>query len=155
MDEQISPMSILAEEHEVILSMLHEIERNLDSMKKGMLDANTHGRITNLIGFLQTHFIKEEQVVFPILSRYLGTDRAVVDAVSAEHGRITADFAQLPKPPSAQFEKIRKAIHMLKSHISKEDNVLFWLAEIKIPPHLYDILVKQMSSLETGQTLIP
>ncbi|MBM3897869.1 MAG: hemerythrin domain-containing protein [Thaumarchaeota archaeon] len=148
-------MSILAGEHKVMLSMLHEIEKDLDSIKGGTLNANTHDRITTLVGFLQTHFTKEEQVVFPILSRYLGIDRAVVDAVSAEHERITTDFVQLSKPPSAQFEKIQKTIRMLKSHISKEDNVLFWLAEIKIPPHLYGILVKQMSSLETGQTLIP
>ncbi|HEY4672752.1 MAG TPA: hemerythrin domain-containing protein [Nitrososphaerales archaeon] len=152
MHKQISPMSILTKEHGVILSMAHEIERDLGSIRNNTLNTGTRERITNLTEFLQRHILKEEQVVFPVLLWHLGLDKPVVNTMHEEHERMGAEFqsivAHLSKPSSVDLQRIHDILDVLNSHISKEDNVLFWLAEIRVPPHLYGILVKQMDAME-------
>ncbi|MCS4539056.1 MAG: hemerythrin domain-containing protein [Thaumarchaeota archaeon] len=155
MHKQISPMSMLTKEHDVMFSMVHEIERDLNAIKDGTLKANTRERITNLTEFLQRHILKEEQIMFPVLLWYLGMDKPVVNTMHEEHERMGAEFqsivANLPKSSSIHLQRIQGMLNILKSHISKEDNVLFWLAEIRVPPHLYGILVKQMDAIEEEQ----
>ena len=42
----------------------------------------------------------------------------------------------------------KNMIQILRPHISKEDNVLFWLAEIKVPEYHYAALTKQMGNID-------
>lgn len=147
-------MSILAEEHRTILSIVRNIERE----QSKVLSDHAKNEMMKLVEFLHRHIAKEEQVLFPVLSRRLGMDRAVVNVLHSEHEVINADLSniteRLSKPSSLSdplFTKMQSALRMLRVHMSKEDNVLFWLAEIKIPQHLYDILIRQMDAIDQKQ----
>ncbi len=149
-----SPMNLLTEEHRKIISMVQGVESDLTSLKSGGSNSDTKQRIENLIEFLQKHIAKEEQVLFPVLSRMPGMDRMVINAMHLEHKKMNAELSRIVKhlnrAPLNQslLTSLQRTFNLLKAHISKEDNVLFWLAEIKVPQHLYSILIKQMDGMD-------
>lgn len=86
--------------------------------------------------------------------------KMVVGAMHSEHTKIEDRFTYIAECLGALDimgsqpvlkGHIQTTLSILKAHISKEDNVLFWLAEIKVPEYLYDIMTKQMSEMEATQ----
>ena len=149
-----SPMSLLTAEHRNLISIVQDVESDQTSLKSGILKADTKQRIEKLTEFLQKHITKEEQVLFPVLSRKGGMDRMVINAMHLEHKKISAELSRvsshLDKAPLSQalLTSLYWTFDLLRAHISKEDNVLFWFAEIKIPQHLHYILIKEMDAIE-------
>ena len=148
-----TPTRTLREEHKAILIIISKIEKQLGSANYEALRDNG---LPQLRDVLNRHIAKEEEALFPILQRYLGMDKGVVTAMQSEHGKIEACFSRISesmtKPCTSGDSKLaldtKRIIQLLKPHISKEDNVLFWLAEIKVPEYHYDTLTKQMDKID-------
>lgn len=144
-----TPTDILREEHKAILTIISEIEKQMGSASYEALRDNS---LPQLRDFLNRHIAKEEEVLFPMLQRYLGMDKGVVNAMQSEHGKIEFCFSRISKSCTSGDSKLaldtKRMIQLLKLHISKEDNVLFWLAEIRVPEYYNDTLTKQMGKID-------
>ncbi|MBI2126945.1 MAG: hemerythrin domain-containing protein [Thaumarchaeota archaeon] len=141
----------LREEHKTILEIISQIEKHLKNADYKVLQSCS---IPQLKEILDRHLEKEDEVLFPMLQRYLGMDKGVVKAMQTEHREIEACFSAISESKSCTSGDSKLAldtkhmIRLLKPHLSKEDNVLFWLAEIKVPEYHYETLTKQMDKID-------
>jgi regulator of cell morphogenesis and NO signaling len=88
---------------------------------------------------LDTHSEREEEVLFPMMGEYIGTSSGPIAVMEYEHEQAKAligDF--LRKANNGQFsieemknaaELIKNAHDILSDHFTKEENVLFPMAE--------------------------
>ena len=85
--------------------------------------------LTHVIGSLTEHFQREEQFLFPMLSRSLGS--GICDRLNDEH----AEILRVAKELSAQTRPLEEQLTYLKqlfrAHISTEENVLFWYLDLQ------------------------
>lgn len=110
----------LREEHQ-------EIARNLEQLSVAR-SINNSLRSSQLMNLLDGHFKKEEQLLYPRLTRTLGP--FVCDKLSFEHMEILSAAQSLTekyqeKTPIARLEQL------FLTHIATEENVLFWYLDVQ------------------------
>jgi iron-sulfur cluster repair protein YtfE (RIC family) len=82
-----------------------------------------------LAGSLDEHFRKEEQLLFPILGRSLGSD--ICERLSNEHAEIvniTRNLSAQTRPLEESFNHLEQ---LFRAHTSTEENVLFWYLDLQ------------------------
>jgi hemerythrin-like domain-containing protein len=145
----------LIEEHEGILFGLKILEKmaNLLMGKEKVEVAD----IKDMIAFFQIfadkcHHGKEEGFLFPAMEKYgIPREHGPIGQMLSEHAagrkyiaRIV-DAAKDELKTDGFIDAARHYIHLLRSHIDKENNVLFPLGDKKIPP---DVQVELLESFE-------
>ena len=80
---------------------------------------------------LKDHFRREEQLLFPLLRRSLGSD--VCDRLKNECAEIVKVANQLTTQARPLKESFRHLEHLFRAHISTEENVLFWYLDLHQP----------------------
>jgi iron-sulfur cluster repair protein YtfE (RIC family) len=86
---------------------------------------------TQLAESLNEHFKREEQLLFPLLSRSLGS--GICDRLKNEHEEILSTakkFSVQTRPLEESFSHLEQ---LFRAHISTEENVLFWYLDLKQP----------------------
>ena len=80
---------------------------------------------------ISDHFRKEEQFLFPVLDRALGS--AICDRLRGEHAEITSIAKKLSQETRLPEESFSKLEELFRAHTSTEENVLFWYLDLKQP----------------------
>lgn len=135
----------LKEEHPPLLAMLDNL---LVSVGKIENDENINGsfaqlteRTMNFIDELGPHSDREEGVLFEMMGQYIGRTSGPIAVMEYEHDRAktligtylsrTADKSKVF--PNAEMKElasmIKEAYYTLTEHFSKEENVLFPMAQ--------------------------
>ena len=84
---------------------------------------------TRLVESLNEHFRKEEQLLFPILIRCLGSD--ICGRLEDEDAKILGIAKRLrarTRPVKESFSNLER---LIGTHISIEGNVLFWYIDLQ------------------------
>lgn len=125
---------ILRSEHDTVLLKLDALDL---AARDGDLD-----RIRSLLPFferdIQLHRRKEEEILFPILTRYVGASSGPVSCMLHEHQEEKNLVELLRAAADAASPEIRQRTSdftsFLRSHIRKENEVLFLIAEEVMNP---------------------
>jgi iron-sulfur cluster repair protein YtfE (RIC family) len=76
------------------------------------------------------HYLKEEHVLFPLLSKYL--DSSTSNAVGHEHKEISKLLREVTRQISRnEKNSVPRLNQLLLTHFSKEENVLFWYLSLQ------------------------
>jgi hemerythrin-like domain-containing protein len=140
---------ILMEEHRVIERVLNALERATNRLSRGeeVYLRFFNGTVVFIKAFTDgCHHKKEEEVLFPALvENGLSKDAGPVAVMLAEHEagrRLAQGMRQATERFQAGDVRMREMlvqnakayISLLRQHISKEDKVLFPMADRVIPP---------------------
>lgn len=159
----MTPTGQLKEEHQGILLMLAILEKVCERMDAGK-DADPD-HVDRILEFLkvfvdQCHHAKEEDCLFPAMEA-AGVPRegGPIGAMLAEHvtgrERIRGMFEAAgslrrgDRSGAARFtENARSYIELLRSHIDKEDAVLYPIADARLSPEKQKVLEGQFEKVE-------
>ncbi|MBM4166254.1 MAG: Rrf2 family transcriptional regulator [Ignavibacteria bacterium] len=163
-----TPTEILKEEHRAIERMLNVLEIFIRRSERGEHISTQY--FNNALKFIQLfadscHHGKEEKFLFPAMerngfSREMGPlavmlyeheegrsyVREMLDALGKMGNNGTANFAQFSIPA-------KNFIALLRNHITKEDNILFVMAENNLPEKEKDKLLLEFGNLELAGTV--
>jgi hemerythrin-like domain-containing protein len=120
----------LAQDHE-------EIVRQLDLLKATpkLVERNSKPTIIRLQRLFAQHCAKEERHLYPILNRYLHSN--VCNLLTQEHEEISKTMRKAAEQirgdgKDMHWESMSKLDQLLRSHFSKEENVLFWYLDVQL-----------------------
>jgi hemerythrin-like domain-containing protein len=154
---------ILMEEHRVIERVLACIERIADDAEaKHLIDVAS---ATDAILFMRTfadacHHAKEEERLFPAMERFgLPKEVGPTAVMRQEHemGRghvraMDAAVAAAANSSAGAVERFvaesRALVELLRAHITKEDQILFPMADRMLPPDVQDELLRGFAHAE-------
>jgi hemerythrin-like domain-containing protein len=158
----MKPTEELMKEHETILVVLDVLERICTQIEEG--SAFKPGDVGRILDFLRRfadgcHHAKEEKHLFPALEHAgIPRERGPIGVMLSEHelGRkyiagIAAALERYGKEEEAAEEIVRSAraySHLLRAHISKENQVLFPMAERVLPPNVQEEISGAFAHLE-------
>jgi hemerythrin-like domain-containing protein len=149
----------LRKEHEGILLMLDIMEQI--SLK----DEINKEHLANIIDFLKTfadkcHHGKEEEFLFPkLVEKGIGNENGPIGVMLADHeqGRkyikgLNDSFENYMKGDKSSIviikENLNNYINLLRSHISKENNVLFNMADKVLSEEEQNLLFEDFEKIE-------
>ena len=152
-----NPIQTLENEHRTILVKLELMERALGCLQKGPEEdapervETEKELLKELVAALERelglHFQKEEEALFPILAEYVGKEHGPIEVMFHEHqkirsvldtwGKIFPVFCEVTRPVGmGMLKAILKsgfeAIHLIRQHFSKENQILFRICETSL-----------------------
>ncbi len=147
----------LKSEHRLIEQVLNALERQLEQLGVGKFDAEFFEQALDFFANFADgcHHYKEEVALFPSMERRgMPRESGPIGVMLQEHdwGRaclagIRQNLEGARAGSSQSMEAIREHagdyIDLLRQHISKEDNVLFRMAEQVLPPEEVEVLWKE------------
>jgi hemerythrin-like domain-containing protein len=80
---------------------------------------------------LNEHFMKEERLLFPLLTRWIGSRICV--KLRNEHAEMMAIATNSNKHLSPPEESLWQLGRLLHAHIWTEENILFWYLDVHEP----------------------
>lgn len=122
----------LAEDHK-------EIVQQLDLLKvtPKLIEGNSKPTIicVRLQQLFAKHCAKEQRLLYPLLSRYL--DSNVCKLLTQEHEAISNSMRKTAQQirgdcKATHWESMSQLDQLLRSHFSKEENVLFWYLDVQL-----------------------
>jgi hemerythrin-like domain-containing protein len=151
--ENLDPLSMLKDEHSSILQHLYTLDKTLLLLESSR-PVQSKRFLRSLLEEsrkmwfeLSQHTSKEDKVLFPLLEKRMGSDAGPVHVMRREHLELLSSIVALraeiqrsiedhDAPKTWNLSGILQALRVgLSDHISREERVLFWLAEI----HLSDV----------------
>lgn len=134
---------LLSADHRVVLKQLKRLEKGLDKIDS---DKGARANIIEAADFIKRvvkrHFLKEEEILFPLLGKMPGMGDGPLKMLYLEHEVFKSNnekFQELVerlrnKEDVVAFkddivERGRAVIIVLREHIDKEDQILFPMAE--------------------------
>ncbi|GEM_PF-1532617 len=143
-------LDILKLEHSTLLSEVYKLDKQIAFLEssgpiKGRRVLKEIVETSNRMrdDFTQ-HTAKEEKDFFPILESKLGNDKELVKVMKREHDELITDLQSLATELDRMImdhdtkrtwnlvSKLQDLKGGLSDHLSKEERVLFWLAEIRL-----------------------
>lgn len=132
-------LKIFTDDHSKALDHLDRLSDALDAIQDGAKVDQVRDGLTRFNNFLEhalkVHFRQEEEALFPVLGRVIGTEGGPIAVMLEEHDEIEAAHAAMTeelKKDSPDLSRIvdagRTIIAILEPHIHKEDRVLFPMA---------------------------
>ncbi len=162
----MTPTESLKHEHRIILAVLDAAEREADSIRG---TGRIHGdEVRKMLDFVRSfadrcHHAKEEKLLFPKMEeRGMSTETGPLAVMLHEHelGRgyvhdIAEAFSPAEAGDPAAARKVADALAayagLLRSHIFKEDNVLYPMADNLLTPRDQEELNAQFDRVETEE----
>lgn len=163
----MKPTQILMNEHRVIEHVLSAMQLAADRLGQG--DMIRPAFFINAALFIKNfadgcHHRKEEGVLFPaLIDSGMPTQGSPVAVMLAEHEQARA-FTREMKDAAEKWDKgdfsarpvvIHNAlgyVALLRSHIQKEDKLLFPMADMGIKPHLREKVAAEFERIEVEET---
>ena len=143
-------LEVLKGEHSALLSELYMMDRQLIFLESSgpIRGARVLGEMfetsVKMSADLRHHISKEEKGLFSVLEPRLGTDRDLVVMMKREHeeliecaNSLTTELERMAKQHDTKtiwnlVAKIQDLKGELADHLSREERVLFWLAELRL-----------------------
>lgn len=147
----------LKEEHREIKSMLKILETICEIIKKeGYIPREYLERVVKFLKVFadKCHHGKEEEILFPAMEEAgIPKEGGPIAVMLAEHdtgrGYVKAMDEAIPRGDLGKFvENAEKYIQLLKQHIDKEDNVLYWMADIHLSENKQNELLEEFERME-------
>ena len=146
----MDPLGSLREEHSSVLRELYTLDHQLGWLEssappmshKALVQLLSTGQ--KLASDLSFHFQKEEKALYPLLERRMADNAEPVILMREEHKRLTACLDSFTSEVTRMLREhdARKTWELssrlqdlrseLSDHVSREEKVLFWLAEIHL-----------------------
>ncbi len=141
---------MLKGEHASVLQQLYTIDRKLGWLesfgpeKAAKILSSLRGISERMWKDLSLHFYREETALYPLLEKRLGYDAEPVLVMKKEHQELLACLMAVRSEVSRMFQeqdvektwgvvdKLQNLRASLTDHISREEQVLFWLAELNL-----------------------
>lgn len=161
------PTDKLKNEHKVVLFVLEGVEQEAETIKaSGIVNLE---KIEKMVDFSRNftdgcHHAKEEKLLFPKLEeRGFDRDSGPVGVMLAEHveGRRliakiveSSDMVRNGDDNGKQIlsESLLRYVGLLRNHISKENNILFEMAENILTAEDKQELLQRFEDLENNET---
>jgi hemerythrin-like domain-containing protein len=162
----MSPTDVLKHEHKIVLAVLGGAEEEAQNIQTtGAVDTD---KITKIVDFLRTfvdkcHHSKEERELFPKLQELgMSGDSGPIAVMLHEHtlGRIeVAAIADAlgkftggdPGASASLAEHLLAYVTLMRSHIDKENSVLFGMADKILSTADQDELCKAFEAIEVEE----
>jgi len=159
----VKPTEQLKEEHDAIKLMLRILERVCEKLESGQDVNQTHLKeMLEFIGVFadRCHHGKEEDLLFPEMQKAgIPKEGGPIAVMLTEHdmGReyvsamsdAIAQYESGNQQASSKFaQNARGYISLLSQHIEKEDNILYPIADARIPKAKQDELLKEFEKVE-------
>jgi hemerythrin-like domain-containing protein len=146
----LEALDVLKGEHSALLSEVHLMDRQLAFLESSgpIKGARVLKELVEtsrkMQGDLRQHTSKEEKNFFPVLESRLGNDRELVGVMKREHEELiraleslTAELNRMTKDHDTRktwnlVSKLQDLKGELADHLSREERVLFWLAELRL-----------------------
>ncbi len=143
-------LNLFRTEHAALLAEAYQMDQQLTSLEshgpiKGSRILKELGQsIQNMERDLRKHTNKEENIFFPVLEIRLGSDAGLVRSMKNDHSQLTNSLASLTSELDRMTEdhdtrktwnlvsKFQQFKGELIDHLSREERVLFWLAELRL-----------------------
>jgi hemerythrin-like domain-containing protein len=164
-------LDLLKKEHSALLAEVYRLDKQLIHLEssgpiKGARVLKELTLSSKRMRFdLQRHTSKEEKDFFPVLESKLGKDRELVEVMKREHEELidsldslTAELDRMTNDRDTRrtwnlVARLQDLKGGLSDHLSKEERVLFWLAELRLS---WLELRKVASSLQAqGERRVP
>jgi hemerythrin-like domain-containing protein len=146
----MDPFTALRDEHSSVLQEVYSIDRQL-----GWLESTgpekAHSTLVRLLSYserlegdLSLHFQREEKALYPLLEKRMEDNPEPVILMKQEHQRLmhcleafTSEVSRMIKEHDAvRTWNLSSTLQDLRSglsdHVSREERVLFWLAELHL-----------------------
>jgi iron-sulfur cluster repair protein YtfE (RIC family) len=146
----LDPLDELRKDHSSILEHLYSLDKQL-----GWLESSGPEKIPRILGSLSRisesmwkdlafHIRREERALYPVLENRLGYEAEPVAIMRKEHREllecltaVKLEISQMHQTPgslktwglSSKLQELRAG---LSDHVSREERVLFWLAELHL-----------------------
>ncbi len=129
-----SPTDILREEHDVVLKLLDELEKNISSKDMKPAEKNM---LTLEKEFEKHSLNKEEKALFPEIEKFIPRDGGPTGMMIMEHKDLVESINNSKDAiKTKNFKKLdsngNHIIGLLRQHIDKENNMLFMMAEMHL-----------------------
>lgn len=135
------PIGILMAEHRALLQIAAELKRAVDSQ-----DAEALARIRAHLGESEKHYLREENVLFPVLERHGIVEPPRV--MWSEHQEIRALKKEVQTAEGPRLRALAAALgEMLASHFFKENRILFPAALRVVPEGEWPVLRAQFDEI--------
>ncbi len=131
------------------LQYLESLPWNVENERSEREQLRLREGVTALEEDIRRHFAKEEEALFPVLSEYIGSEHGPIEVMLNEHETIRRVFrgwktlvSELREHSGTHRElSLRgvtasgyEAIHLLRVHISKENQILFEICDASLSP---------------------
>lgn len=141
---ELSPgLAQLKGEHPALLKKIQNIYLLLDQLDKESNIERVFVKLrSNVLAFkseLDPHSEREEGALFPMMGAYIGTSTGPIAVMEYEHAHAKSSigsFLSMAADAALPSEKLRDAANLIKSacdilteHFTKEENILFPMAE--------------------------
>ncbi len=149
-------------EHPPLFKKLEELESLTEQIEKGdnieptFADLKTN--VENFKAELDPHSEREEGVLFPMMGKYIGTESGPIAVMEYEHEQAKSSIKTfLTKSEKDQLsvdemkylaEFVTNAVNILTAHFSKEENVLFPMAERMLSEEEKEELFKRIQEIK-------
>lgn len=162
----MTPIEILKDEHKLILLVLDAVEREADSIRNtGKIDVE---KIEKMVDFFKNfadlcHHSKEEKCLFAKLQeKGFSWDKGPIPVMLKEHDegrrRVKALAEALPLAKqgdslaiSSVEENLSAYVELLRAHISKEDEILYPMADRVFLPKDQQELAEAFEKVEAEE----
>lgn len=143
-------LGILKDEHSTIAVEMYHMDRLLAFLESSgpIRGARILRELVESSGQmwenLQLHVNKEERALFPVLESRLGKDRELVEVMRREHAELLTSLESLrleldrmtkdhdTKKTWTLASRLQELRGDLSDHLSREERIVFWLAEIRL-----------------------
>jgi iron-sulfur cluster repair protein YtfE (RIC family) len=146
----MDPLASLKDEHSSVLQELYSLDRQLGWLESSNPEKPSRVLVSllsgsqRLAGDLSLHFEREEKALYPVLEKRMGEKGDPVSVMKQEHQRLleclrafTSEVSRMIKEHdavktwglSSTLQDLRSG---LSDHMSREERVLFWLAELHL-----------------------
>lgn len=161
-----APLQRLKDEHgplnlqkSELYSLSSQIEKEGDEANWGNLIMQLREKVIAFIAELEPHSEREEGVLFPMMAKYIGNESGPIAVMEYEHDQAKwniAKFIELTENLTTSIEKetaqklasyITTAYLILTDHFSKEENVLFPMAENILTDEEKEILEQKINEI--------
>jgi len=148
--ENLDPLSMLKDEHSSILQRLYRLDKTMVLLESSK-PAQSKRLLRSLLEEsrkmwleLSQHTTKEDKVLFPLLEKRMGSEAGPVRVMSREHLELLSSVVALRSEVQRSIEdddalktwNLASILQTLRAglsdHISREERVLFWLAELRL-----------------------
>lgn len=131
----------LKKEHKEMLSEINSLEKILRRFQDGYPASKSVETFFKRLLVLEERFIqhmrREEQSLYSVLRLYV--DGEMVKLMLEDHRRVAEDLGQGRSAfngeasVSSEFRsRLSRVFSLKKEHLEKEEDVIFWLAEVKL-----------------------
>jgi regulator of cell morphogenesis and NO signaling len=134
---KVHPTEELRQEHQAVLKLLNSLNGVIASAEFSRAES-WKGPLEEALTFFKTdvaiHFKKEEDALFPAMEKYLGREGGPIAVMLNEHEQHNTLLKEIDRATAANdLAALRStwvSFHaLLTMHITKEDSVLFPIAE--------------------------